>query len=61
MSSRARLLAQLWMLMSASVLPAPADLLRLPSNKHTQTAKNYNLMQNYFAATGYSVSDYYYL
>lgn len=43
------------------VLRALADVLELPNNKHTQAAKNYNLMQKYFAATGHSASDYYYL
>lgn len=43
------------------VLRALTDLLELPNNKHTRAAKNYNLMQKYFSATGYSASDYYYL
>lgn len=55
------LLAELRMPASAPVLPALADLLELPNNKHAQTAKDYNLMQKYFAAMGYSASDYYYL
>lgn len=43
------------------VLHALTDLLELPNKKHTQAAKNYNLMWKYFAATGYSASDCYYL